>query len=273
MKGLSMVSYVELLDLLDSFENEIKQLMTTANNAPKGLELLGAKLDSLCEFIICDENEKHWKQWEDREDVKQSAERLRETSSVALCMVEKMRALYVYTEELDMDLYLSLLSASVNEERSYAQIDGTAKVLFIGAGAFPLTAFTIAKETSAEVVCTDIDSEAVHYGKELAQFLGLHGILHYSDSHLRHPEFLKTATHIYIASLVPEKQEIIEELKSKVHPDCKIIVRYGNGLKSLFNYPFEISLIKEWQVKLINRDKCIYNTIILQHCRTVAGSV
>ncbi|WP_246096764.1 hypothetical protein [Psychrobacillus soli] len=107
MKGLSIVSYVELLDLLNSFENELKQLMTTANNAPEGLELLGAKLDSLCEFIVCEENEQLWKQWGEREDVKQSAERLRETSSVALCMVEKMRALYVYTEELDMDLYLS----------------------------------------------------------------------------------------------------------------------------------------------------------------------
>ena len=264
MEGLRIVGHEDLLNVLNSLEDELKQLMIKALNAPEGLELLGAKLDYLCEYIVCEENERLWNQWGDREDVMQCAMRLRVTSDEALCMVEKMRALRVYTEEWDMDLYLSLLSASVNEERLYAQIDGTSKVIFIGAGAFPLSAFIIAKETCAEVVCTDIDDEAVYHGRKLAQFLGLQRILHYSDSHLRHPEFLAAATHVFIASLVAEKQEILEELKSKVPLDCKMIVRYGNGLKSIFNYPLEISLLKEWQVKSIKLDNCIYDTIILR---------
>ncbi|XKI11750.1 Nicotianamine synthase-like protein [Sporosarcina sp. ANT_H38] len=264
MEGLRIVDFKDLLNVLNSLEDELKQLMITALNAPEGLELLGTKLDYLCEFIVSEENEKLWRQWGDREDVIQCTKRLRATSDEALCMVEKMRALRVYTEEWDMDLYLSLLSASVNEERHYAQIDGTSKVLFIGAGAFPLSAFIIAKETCAEVVCTDIDHEAIYHGEKLAQFLGLQKILHYSDSHLRHPEFLAATTHVFIASLVAEKKELLEELKSKVPPNCKIIVRYGNGLKSVFNYPLEISLLKEWQVKSIKRDNCIYDTIILQ---------
>ncbi|WP_245376072.1 nicotianamine synthase family protein [Paenibacillus eucommiae] len=252
-------------------EDEIAHSLAAVHSVSKGLEILSAKLDHLCEFIVNKDNEKRWGKWGSSEEIKQGSGNVREISVHALSVVEKMRSYRAYSGNLDLNLYISLLSASVKEEWRYTQIDQTSKVLFIGAGAFPLSAFTIARNTSAEVICTDIDDEAVYQGRKLTEFLGLQRSVHYLDSHLKASEAAGACTHVFIASLVPEKIEIVEELKTAVHPDCKMIIRYGNGLKSLFNYPlftdlssdWKVDWQEDWQVDCINRPACLYDTLIL----------
>jgi len=271
-EGRDIEGHEKFLSRLTSFEADLTLLLAAVHCRPDGVELLTDELDRLCEFILCKENEERWKQWGSREDIKQCSEKIREISAHSLCLVEKMKALRTYTEQRDANLYFSLLSAAVKEEKEYVCMGPNAKVLFIGAGAFPVSALTMARETSAEVLCTDIDGEAIRHGNKLAQFLGLQDSFHYSDSHLRNPEFLAAATHVFIASLVPQKLEIVEELTAYVSSDCKIVVRYGNGLRSLFNYPLDVGLLSDWEVKSLRRDRCIYDTIILEHQKNVAGS-
>ncbi|BBI33611.1 nicotianamine synthase family protein [Cohnella abietis] len=246
--------------------------MAAVNSVPEGFELLSARLDCLCEFIVCEDNEQCWKLCGHSDNIKQAANRLREISAKALCEVEKIRSYRAYNEKGSMNLYSSLLSAAVKEEWTYGQIDQTSKVIFIGAGATPLSAFTIAKETSAHVICIDIDDEAIHHGRKLTHFLDLQRIVHYSDSDLKSCGFLETATHVFIASLVPEKLEILEELKSATRPECKIIVRYGNGLKSLFNYPLHADLLINWHVDSLNLRTRIYDTLILSNPKSTVNA-
>lgn len=257
---------------LNSLDDDINESMLAASCDPEELEQVGLKLDRLCEFIGCKESERCWRRWGDREDIKTSSERLRATSSKALCVVEKRRAICAYTDQHDVSLYQTLLSESVRAECRLAQIDRTAKVLFIGAGAFPISAFTIARETSATVYCTDIDEEAIYHGSQLIKFLGLHKNVIYSDSPSRNDEYLGTASHIFMASLVPEKLAILDTFKSAAQPDCKMILRYGNGLKSLFNYPLCADLSGEWQAEPMNGTNCIYDTLLLKARQTAAAS-
>ena len=271
-EGKHIETQGDFLCCLHSMEEELTRLAVAIHHSPDSWELLSEKLDRLCEFIVCEENEKRWRQGSNCEEVKQCSARIRERSAHALCIIEKMRALRTYTEAWDANLYFTLLSAAVQEEWGYTRINRESKVIFIGAGAFPMSALTIAMETSAEVLCTDIDEEAVRHGRKLASFLGLHGSFHYTDSHMRDREFLREATHVFIASLVPEKLEILDELSSEVHPDCKIIVRYGNGLRSLFNYPLDIRSLKEWRVTPVSRHNCIYETLILELQKSAARS-
>ncbi len=136
--------------------------------------------------------------------------------------------------------------------------------MFIGAGAFPVSAFAIAGVTSAEVLCVDIDEEAVRHGTKLARYLGMKETFRYANSHLSDPEFASAATHVFIASLVPEKLDILRELRSRVRTDCRIVVRYGNALKSLFNYPFDAGALTEWRATAPGRVGSLYDTLILE---------
>ncbi|RKN79171.1 hypothetical protein [Paenibacillus ginsengarvi] len=74
----------------------------------------------------------------------------------------------------------------------------------------------MAAKTSAEIVCTDMDGEAVSYGRQVMRLLEtrLQERLYYETSHLHDRPFLKKATHICIASLVPDKLAILKELAS-----------------------------------------------------------
>ena len=40
------------------------------------------------------------------------------------------------------------------------------RILFVGSGSMPITAFTIIKETGAEITCVDIDKEALDLSKK-----------------------------------------------------------------------------------------------------------
>ncbi|MEF3309977.1 hypothetical protein PV433_13825 [Paenibacillus sp. GYB004] len=65
-----------------------------------------------------------------------------------LCAVEKRRAIRMYADQRDDSLYQTLLSASVITECRLAQIGRSAKVLFIGAGAFPISTCTLHADLS-----------------------------------------------------------------------------------------------------------------------------
>jgi hypothetical protein len=265
-------SHEELVLFLNSLDDEINESMIAANRDPEKLEQVSVKLDRLCEFIGCEESERCWKRWGGRDDFKRSAERIRETSSKALCAVEKRRAIRMYADQRDDSLYQTLLSASVITECRLAQIGRSAKVLFIGAGAFPISACTIARETSATVCCTDIDEEAICHGSRLIKFLGLHKNVIYSDSPMGDEEYAGSATHIFMASLVPEKLDILDTIKFAAKPDCKMILRYGNGLKSVFNYPLHADLSGVWDVEPVAGNNCIYDTLILKAPQAAVAS-
>lgn len=244
-------------------EYEMNQLVAFSKQHSECFELLQVKLDHLCRFITSEENEEQWRLWGNDEDIIECSNKLRDISALALSHMEKYQSIRVLEKNEAIGTYLAILSNTIREELEQFQIDGTSKVLFVGSGALPLTALTIAKETKADVMCQDIDNEAVYLGSRVAEVYGLHNQVHFSRNHLKNLSFLQEATHIIIASLVGNKIEVLEELKQVIQTDTHVILRYGNGLKSLFNYPLEKDLSQDWELTPLALNKSIYDTVIL----------
>ncbi|MFC6546991.1 hypothetical protein ACFQBN_09905 [Cohnella cellulosilytica] len=250
--------------ILNALADELGELTEAAERRRESWPRLGDKLDRLCEFIRNEDNERAWSRRACDTDTRAAARRLREASARALGVVEKARAWQIYTDKRAADPYTALLSAATRGEWERVGTPRGAKVMFVGAGAFPVSAFTIAAETAAEVLCVDIDEEAVRHGTKLARYLGLTRTFRYTGSHLGEPEFASSATHVFIASLVPEKLDILRELRFCVRPDCRVVVRYGNGLKSLFNYPLDVAALTDWRAAEPGGAGSLYDTAILE---------
>nr|WP_240343935.1 nicotianamine synthase family protein [Paenibacillus sp. SYP-B3998] len=250
---------------MQSLAFEIKQLTGFSRECSDCFELLRMKLDDLCRFMTSEENERQWDRWEHPgEDIRLHSGQLREASTEALCELEKYQSIQMLENKMNISEYMAKLSNAIQEELQHFRIDPTSKVLFIGSGAFPLSALTIAKDTGAAVLCVDMDAEAVHLGKRVTELIGLHNRVQFSGKSVNELSFVNEATHIMIASLVRNKIEIVENLKQSMPMYTRIILRYGNGLKSVFNYPLEKDLSQDWQLTPIVRRKSIYDTLIIE---------
>ncbi len=74
-----------------------------------------------------------------------------------------------------------------------------------------------------------------------------------------------------IASLVKNKHEVLKQLKETTRDDVEIMVRFGNGVKSIFNYPFEYGLTRDWLTVQIIESNPIYDTVILHKSASQVG--
>ncbi|GAB6169367.1 pseudopaline biosynthesis protein CntL [Clostridium carnis] len=224
--------------------------------------VLKDKLDYVCNFILDSSNNLKWNQYVSKEDYDTLVKDLRNSTSMALGWVEKCQARSILNGKVDSFKYSDKLKLAVQNEILEFDINNTSKILFIGSGAMPITAFTINDETNAEVTCLDIDNEALYLSKKLSKKYGVKNIS-FSSEDIKDLE-LSRFTHIIIASLVEEKLNIAKYLLDKISMNTKIILRYGNNLKSIFNYPLEIKIIKNCQKTIIKDNKYIYESIVLE---------
>lgn len=134
----------------------------------------------------------------DNEEVIQQSERLRSTSNQALCELEKYQSNQLLQQRDSLSEYLTLLSATINKGLLDISFQSNSRVLFIGSGAFPLSALTIARETGAEVFCLDVDEEAVKLGSGMAEVVALGHRVRFSDSYADGLHYALHATHIFI---------------------------------------------------------------------------
>lgn len=254
----------EFLLALRLLECEIKELTIYSRAYCNCYELLNIKLGELCEFMVREETIRQWLVWGHDEEVQRQAERLREAAVEALCDVEKYQSKKISLIEMDGNKYLTTLIHSVKEDLKSFGINQQSKVLFIGSGAFPISVLTIAKEFGAEVMGLEIDLEAVQLARQVAKAFDIETSVSFSDEKLSSLAFLKETTHIIIASLVENKIEVLDQLKELIKNNVQIMLRYGNGVKSIFNYPFDYDLSEDWnQIQLIERNP-IFDTIILE---------
>lgn len=265
-----MIERFEFILTLKLLEVEIKQTAAWAEACLDGFELLKNKLDILCDFINKPEHEQKWRMWGHEQEVAQQARALRDTAAEALCGLEKLQSRRIHNQEHHISCYMDQLSDSVRTELDSLHIHEESKVLFIGSGAFPLSCFTIAQETGAEVWGLDIDKEAVELANHAAIKSGFGYRVYFTHHRPMELAYTKEATHIIVASLVPNKLQVLEELKQAASSQAKIMMRYGNGLKSLFNYPLETELM-DWTQSKVSLPSLMYDTIILQRALQMRG--
>lgn len=206
----------------------------------------------LCEytcFVLSPENKQIWKSSivPILPEMKNRIDKLRKITAYAVCVFEKYRAKEILTKsDVDVD-YFKNVEGSIDTEFKKLDITRKSKVLMIGVGPFPMTMLLLGRMTGAELLGLDIDAEAIEYSRRILEKLGPELNIKVGISRFDELEFTSEATHIIIASTIPEKFDILNELYTITNDRVKVAMRYGNGLKSLFNYPMQKKLDAPWR--------------------------
>ena len=131
--------------------------------------------------------------------------------------------------------YLHTVASRVVVEAAAAGIGVGSLVLFIGCGPYPESALALAERIGCAVVCLDSDYEAVVWARALVRRLRLDELVTVlcADGRDFDPG---PFSHVFVASLVPQKREILEMVERCGASDARVIFRYGAGLKRLFNH-------------------------------------
>ncbi|MCB5362075.1 hypothetical protein CSB62_12450 [Vibrio splendidus] len=251
----------QLLVSLSTFESQIQTLTHFSLEHCECFVLLQEKIDELCAWIL----QENFKTISDDFDMTPEYDRLikqlRETAVKALCLLEKHQSQRAREHQIDISEYLYQLSENTKIELKTAGIESNSRVLFIGSGSYPVSAFTISQSTGALVHGIDLDEQAV----KMANQLNLSTTFSCKDLITEFASF--RPTHVVVASLVEHKWEQLRLLKPHLNHSHRVLVRFGNGLKSAFNYPFNPNLIDGWETQQIHNDAAIYDTVLMERAK------
>lgn len=137
---------------------------------------------------------------------------------------------------MQTNAYLNSFDRALQLEIAAAEIKPGERVLLVSSGALPTTALSLVVKLAATVICYDCDPAALHFSRRLTRHLGLTRKMPCIDKLCDLTD--RDIDHIIIASLVADKQVLLTQLQPLL-PKCgKLLVRYGNGLRSIFNCPY-----------------------------------
>lgn len=228
----------------------------------ENFELLKTNIDELCTFITNRENQLTFFKVKNEEKIYYYITSIRELSNEILKIIEKEEAIsFLKNKENNGFQYRENLRNTIRQEIHDYDIEKGANILFVGSGAIPITAFTIKQEIDVKITCVDIDKEALVLSKKVAQKLGVTNIYFENDIYSLN---LQEYTHIIIASLVFSKHQLLREIESVISKRTKVILRYGNELKELFNYKINLNDIKNFFKTIIKDNNFIYDSLILE---------
>ncbi|HWO95894.1 MAG TPA: methyltransferase domain-containing protein [Bacillus sp. (in: firmicutes)] len=225
----------DLIEFLDRFNDLAGRYDHTINNCPE-LEIL---IDDYSKFIINERNKEAWDQLELQEsnDLNQLVVDLRKKSALCVAIMEKYRALKLLNGNAEMTEYFKNIESCIEKEFGGFQVTSESKVLLVGSGSFPMTPLLIAKRTGAEVVGIDIDDEAIKLGLNVVEKLGSELNIRLEKISVENLDCTKDMTHIIFSSTVESKYDILDQLYTLTNENVVVAMRYGDRLKSLFNYP------------------------------------
>lgn len=250
--------HYQLLVSLATFESQLQTLTHYSLENCECFALLQEKIDELCAWILQENVNTISDDFELNPEYDRLIKQLRETAVKALCLLEKHQSQCAREHQIDISDYLHQLSENTKIELKKAGIDSKSRVLFIGSGSYPLSAFTISQLTGALVHGIDLDEQAV----KMANQLNLSTTFSCTDLSTEFVSF--RPTHVIVASLVEHKWEQLRQLKPYLNHSHRVVVRFGNGLKSAFNYPFNPNLIDGWKTQQIHNDAAIYDAVLME---------
>lgn len=235
---------------LDTFLSEFRQLNISYTQKANNHSEMEKTIGKFSSFILSKKNEEIWKQLERQNDdiLAKRVVELREQSALCVWAMEKYRAIELQKNKQSIADYFSNIEACIETEFGILEITSDSKVLLIGSGAFPMTPLLISKNTGAEVVGIDIDPEAVNLARIVVNLLDKNARITIKDCSVDQLEFTQEATHIIFASTIKEKFDILKQLHPLTNKDVVVAIRYGNGLKSLFNYPLQDVDSSLWKI-------------------------
>jgi hypothetical protein len=211
---------------------------------------LESVIDEYSAFVTNDDHRQVWTELErqpSRENVELIAE-LRKSSALCVAMMEKYRALKLLNGESERCDYFHNIEACIEQEFGSFQVTGDSKVLLVGSGSFPMTPLFIARQTGAAVVGIDIDEEAVALGRKVVERLGGGLRITLVNEAVERLEGIEDTTHIIFSSTVSEKYQLLDRLHERTCDRVVVAMRYGDRLKSLFNYPLQAVDERKWRL-------------------------
>jgi len=236
----------KLIDFSDKFERLAGRYDHTINNSSE----LESLIDEYSKFVT---NRRNHEAWEllghhDSNDILQLVVDLRRKSAFCVAIMEKYRALKLQEGNAEITDYFKNIESCIEEEFGSFQICMDSKVLLIGSGAFPMTPILIAKRTGAEVVGLDIDDEAIELGRSVVEKLGSGLNIRLEKRLVENLDFTTEATHIIFSSTVENKYDLLDQLCSLTNEHVVVAMRYGEQLKSLFNFPLKEVNAQKWKL-------------------------
>lgn len=171
---------------------------------------------------------------------------LRTQSARCAAIMEKYRALNLLHGRAESAGYFENVEACIEEEFGTFQLTSSAKVLLVGSGSFPMTPLLIARRTGASVVGVDVDPEAVELGRQVVATLGGDLGIRLEKTPVEDLAFTGEASHVIFSSTVSVKYELLHAMHASTRADVVVAMRYGDHLKSLFNYPLREVDQRKW---------------------------
>ncbi|MFB7813417.1 SAM-dependent methyltransferase [Paenibacillus chitinolyticus] len=240
----------QFLQTLNGFQAQFAQLAERYEGTAQGSSELEAILDDYSAFITNEANEESWEHLnrQDSGHMSRLVEDLRKTSAFCVAIMEKYRAWKLLNGDAERTEYFRNIESCIEKEFGSFQVTADSKVLLVGSGSFPMTPLYIAKRTGAEVIGIDIDREAVELGRRVVEELGSGLKIRLENVFVEHLDDIREVTHIIFSSTVANKYELLDQLEALTERDVIVAMRYGDGLKSLFNYPMQKVNGRKWSL-------------------------
>lgn len=222
-------------------------------------------IDRYAAWITDAANQSAWERLAEQEAVEldRLGLAIRRDSARCVAMMEKYRARKLLRGENAAASYFADVEARIEEEFGRFRVTSASKVLLVGSGAFPMTPLYIAKQTGAEVVGIDIDEEAIELGRRVTAKLGEGLPIRLERALLEDLSFTAEATHVIFSSTVNLKYELLDRLYALTNDWVVVAMRYGDGFKSLFNYPMENVDDRKWRLtELLQRPDRVFDIAI-----------
>ena len=141
-------------------------------------------------------------------------------------------------KEITLDNYLlnERFERLVKRELSLLNGDIPQRVLFVGSGPLPISAFHIQRVIQRPVDCLDRNPAAVDISREVIEKLGLGESLRVFNG-LGESFDIKEYDLILVALLAAPKRRILRNLRKKALPSCRILCRTSFSLRTLVYEP------------------------------------
>ncbi len=267
-----MVGKYDLLIRLCTFAREIGTLREWSHERSECYELLEQRIERVCDFVSDPESAAEWRRWGREEEILRCAGDLRDTTADALGDLEKHLSRRIDSMPAARGPHLegfsgslrSRLMDSLRSELTASHMDESSRIVFIGAGALPVTALLLAREIGAELLCLDIDREALRLASKVVERCGLASKVRFSAAPVGASPFTARATHYIIASMVKNKRDVLGAIRRHMHDEAKVLLRGGEGIKSLINYPIEADLSSAWRVTPLVEARALYDAVLLE---------
>ncbi|PTF55047.1 staphylopine biosynthesis enzyme CntL [Staphylococcus chromogenes] len=260
------------LELATFYRNFVAHYQKVALNF-ESISELEREVDVFSRYILNENNTTRFHDWQQTQAHPPSiVPALADITAKCVKLMEVLRAKRHILGEATETTYFQNIEHCIQEEFGQFTITANDTVLLVGSGAFPMTPIQIAKETGAKVIGIDIDAEAIEYGRQIVADLAPQASIELYQATVDQLPQIQEVTHVIFSSTVPLKYDILAQLYALTGPETVVAMRYGNDLKSIFNYPKRETNAHQWVcVDEVIQPNQIFDIALYQKADVVKG--